>query len=205
MAHPADGGGGVEGSRTQLKPKPDGRRRVRALSRLAGRKVEAVLLSTKISKTTPCKVTRDRWHGCFTRENVLTRRANHWHCFSIPQLGVHDRVNGQAPSRAIHILMIVVRDLGSVLVYAHDRGIDHLHRRVMTGSQRIHDLVPDAGLPPPNEAMIASGTGTTGFRQIAPGARERRTQKMPLSTRRSFARRTPRGLLGSISLMAAHS
>jgi hypothetical protein len=37
------------------------------------------------------------------------------------------------------------------------------------------------------------------------GAPERRTQKMPLSTRRSFTRRTPRGLLGSIGLMAVHS
>ena len=62
----------------------------------------------------------------------------------IPQLGVHDRVNGKAPSRATHILMIVVRDTGSVLVYAHDRGIDHLHRRVMTGRQRIYDPVPAA-------------------------------------------------------------
>jgi hypothetical protein len=39
-------------------------------------------------------------------------------------IGVHDRVNlaGQAPSRATHILMIVVRDTGPVLVHAHDRG-----------------------------------------------------------------------------------
>jgi hypothetical protein len=28
---------------------------------------------------------------------------------------------------------------------------------------------------------------------------------MPLSTRRSFTHRTPRGLLGSIGLMAVHS
>jgi len=40
--------------------------------------------------------------------------------------------------------MIVIRDIGSVLVYAHDRGINHLHRRVMTGSQRIRDPVPAA-------------------------------------------------------------
>jgi putative endonuclease len=30
-------------------------------------------------------------------------------------------------------------------------------------------------------------------------------RKMPLSTRRSFTRRTPRGLFGSIGLMAVHS
>jgi hypothetical protein len=40
--------------------------------------------------------------------------------------------------------MIVVRDTGSMLVHAQDRGIDHLHRRIMTGGQRIYDLVPDA-------------------------------------------------------------
>jgi hypothetical protein len=33
----------------------------------------------------------------------------------------------------------------------------------------------------------------------------RNTQKMPLRTRRSFTRATPRGLFGSIDLMAAHS
>jgi hypothetical protein len=58
--------------------------------------------------------------------------------------GIHHRVNlaRQTPSRATHILVIVVRDTGSVLVHAHDGGIDHLHRRVMTGGQRIHDPVP---------------------------------------------------------------
>jgi hypothetical protein len=50
----------------------------------------------------------------------------------------------QASSRATHVLVIVVRDTGSVLMHAHDGGIDHLHRGVVTGSQRIHDLVPDA-------------------------------------------------------------
>ena len=85
-------------------------------------------------------------------------------------IGVHDRVYlaGQAPSRATHILMIVVRDTGSVLVHADDGGINHLYRRVMTGSQRIHDLVPDASPPPPNEAIVAGGAGTIGFRQVSP-------------------------------------
>jgi len=48
-----------------------------------------------------------------------------------------------AASRRAHILLIVVRDTGSRLVHAHDRGIDHLHRRVMTGCQRNHDLIPE--------------------------------------------------------------
>jgi hypothetical protein len=40
----------------------------------------------------------------------------------------------------------------------------------MTGGQRVHDPFPHAGLPPANEAIIASGAGTIGFRQIAPGS-----------------------------------
>jgi hypothetical protein len=64
--------------------------------------------------------------------------------------------------------MIVVRDAGSVLVHAHDGGIDHLHRRIMTGGQRIDDLVPDASLPPAHEAMVTSGAGTIGLWQVAP-------------------------------------
>jgi len=94
-------------------------------------------------------------------------------------------------------LLIVVCDAGSVLVHAHDGGIDHLHRRVMTGRQRIHDPIPNASPLPPNEAIVTSGAGTVVLRQSRQGAPERRTQKMPLSTRRSFTRRTPRGLFGS--------
>jgi hypothetical protein len=59
----------------------------------------------------------------------------------------------QAPTRATDILVIVVRDTGSLLVHAHNGGIDHLHRRVMTGGQRNHGLVPYASPPPTNEAM----------------------------------------------------
>jgi hypothetical protein len=44
-----------------------------------------------------------------------------------------------------------------MLVHAHNGGIDHLHRRVMTGGQRIHDLVPYASPPPTNEAIVTSG------------------------------------------------
>jgi hypothetical protein len=65
----------------------------------------------------------------------------------------------QAPSRATDILVIVVCDAGSVLVHAHDAGIDYLHRRIMAGSKRFHDLVPDASPPPTNEAIVTSGPG----------------------------------------------
>jgi hypothetical protein len=83
------------------------------------------------------------------RESEMDRQA----------IGVYHRVNlaGQTPSRATHILLIVVRDAGSVLVHAHDGGIDHLHGRVVTGGQCIHDPVPDASLPPTDKAIIPSG------------------------------------------------
>src|SRR5260370_10887111 len=86
--------------------------------------------------------------------------------------GVDDRVNlaVEPASRPAHVFLSVRRDRGSVLVYTPHRGIDHLHRRVMAGGQRIHDAVPDACLPPTNEAIITSGAGTIGFRQIAPGS-----------------------------------
>jgi hypothetical protein len=85
-------------------------------------------------------------------------------------IGVHHRVNlaRQAPSRAPHILVIVVRDRGAMLVHAHDGGIDHLHRRIMAGGQRFHDLVPDTSPPPTNEAIVTSGPGTIGLRQVTP-------------------------------------
>src|SRR5271169_118555 len=85
-------------------------------------------------------------------------------------VGVHYRVNlaGQATSRATHVLVIVVGHACPVLVHTDDGGINHLHRRVMTGSQRIHDPVPDASPPPPNEAIVTGGTGTVAFREVAP-------------------------------------
>jgi hypothetical protein len=43
-----------------------------------------------------------------------------------------------------------------------------MHRRIMTGGQRIHDPVRDASPPPPNEAIVTNGAGTIGFREIAP-------------------------------------
>src|SRR5258708_34273136 len=66
------------------------------------------------------------------------------------------------------ILMIVVRDAGSVLVHADDRCIDHLYRSVMPGSKRIHDLAPDTSLPPANEAIVTSSAGTIGCWQSTP-------------------------------------
>jgi hypothetical protein len=38
----------------------------------------------------------------------------------------------------------------------------------MTGSLCIHDAIPDASPPPPNEAIVTSGAGTVLLRQAAP-------------------------------------
>jgi hypothetical protein len=57
-----------------------------------------------------------------------------------------------------------------VLVHPHDRGIDHLHGRIVIGSQCIHDPVPDAGPPLTDKPIIASGAGTIGHRQVASGS-----------------------------------
>jgi hypothetical protein len=80
-------------------------------------------------------------------------------------IGVHQGVNlaGQAASRPTRILLIVVRDTGSMLVHADDRGIDHLHRRMMTWGQRTHDLVPDTSPPPAHEPIVTGGAGTIGL------------------------------------------
>jgi hypothetical protein len=65
-------------------------------------------------------------------------------------------------------LVIVIIHACPVLVNACDGGINHLHRRVITGSQRIHGPVPDASPPPPNEAIVTGRAGTIGFREVAP-------------------------------------
>jgi hypothetical protein len=55
-----------------------------------------------------------------------------------------------------------------MLVHAHDGRIYHLHRGVMFGSQGIHDPIPNASLPPANEAIIASRVWAKALWQIAP-------------------------------------
>ena len=59
-------------------------------------------------------------------------------------------------------------------MHAHDRRINHLHGRFMSGGQRLHDLVPDASPPPADQAVVASRIGSVDFREIAP--RRARTQ-----------------------------
>jgi hypothetical protein len=43
---------------------------------------------------------------------------------------------------------------------------DHLHRRILSGGQRIHDLVPHPCLPPADEAIVASRMDVEASRAI---------------------------------------
>ncbi|WP_210253828.1 hypothetical protein, partial [Bradyrhizobium sp. S69] len=53
-------------------------------------------------------------------------------------------------------MVIVVRDISSVLLHPRDRRTDHLHRRVLTGRQCVHDPVTGAS------AANEPSTGITG-------------------------------------------
>src|SRR5664279_4884972 len=91
-------------------------------------------------------------------------------------VGVHNGVDltRQSASRAPHMLLCIARDAGPVLVHAYYGSINHLHGRIMACGQRIHQPVPNASLPPANEAVVAGGRRPVALRQIAP--RSTRTQ-----------------------------
>jgi hypothetical protein len=62
------------------------------------------------------------------------------------------------------------------------------------GAVRIA-IDPDTSPPPANEAVVASGVGPKSPGRSRHGAPDRKTQKMPLRTRRSSTRGTPRGFV----------
>jgi hypothetical protein len=86
-------------------------------------------------------------------------------------------------------------------MHANNGGVDHLDSSIVSTGKRVYDAAPDTSPPPADETVIAGRVRTKMIRQIAPRCPDRRTQKMPLRTRRSFTRGTPRGLFGSIGLM----
>ena len=59
-----------------------------------------------------------------------------------------------------------MRGSWGVLMNAHNGGVDHLDRCIMSSS--IHDPAPYASPTPANEAIVASGIGAELLRQIAP-------------------------------------
>ena len=78
--------------------------------------------------------------------------------------------------------------------------IDHLHRRVMAGGERIHDAVPDASLPP-RRALLRDANGSRSTtpsclagRSTAPPAMKRlRRRGRPRFLRPRWKARAPRG------------
>ncbi len=111
----------------------------------------------------------------------------------------------QAAAGPSHRLALVSCDASSMLMYPDNGGIDHLDSGIVECGKRVYDAAPDTGPPPADETVVAGRVRAKTIRQIAHGAPDRKTQKMPLRTRRSFTRGTPRGLFGSIGLMASHS
>ena len=53
-------------------------------------------------------------------------------------------------------------------MHTDNRGVDHLHCRIMGHGQCVHDPAPDTSPPPANEAVVASGIRTEVIRQVAP-------------------------------------
>src|SRR6516164_285401 len=59
-----------------------------------------------------------------------------------------------------------------MLMNADNRRVDHLDSGIVSSGKRVYDAAPDAGLPPPTEAVVASGVRTKRLGQITPGSPE---------------------------------
>jgi hypothetical protein len=77
-------------------------------------------------------------------------------------------------------------------MYADNRRVGHLYGWVVRGGQSVHDPAPDA--IPAAEAVVAVVYGPNLSGRSRHGAPDRKIQKMPSRTRRSFTRGTPSGL-----------
>ena len=91
-----------------------------------------------------------------------------------------------------------------MLMHANDRRVDHLHSGIVGLGQCAHEPGPHARPSPANEAIVAGRIRTKLSGRSRHGAPDRKTQKMPLRTRRSFTRGTLRGLLGVASPVPAN-
>ena len=85
------------------------------------------------------------------------------------------------------------------------RGIDHLRiRRSSTPGQFPEQVFPDAAPSPTHKAVIDRGWRTVLGRAIAPATTAFSTWTMPLITRRSSARSTPRTSVGRCGSIRFH-
>ena len=55
-----------------------------------------------------------------------------------------------------------------MLVHAHHRSTDHLHRGIMCRSKCVHDTCPDPCPPSTDESIVAGCRGAIDVRKIAP-------------------------------------
>ena len=90
----------------------------------------------------------------------------HWQSIGVNN---HVKLARQSAPRAANRLARAVSNASGMLVDAHHRGVDHLHRGIMCGCQRVHDACPDACPPPTNEPIVAGGTRAIDVWKIAPG------------------------------------
>lgn len=93
-----------------------------------------------------------------------------------------------------------------VLTHADNGGFDRLDSGIMGGGKRIYDVASDAGPPRPDKTVH----GKWSTDQTFPADHARmlliaKTPEMPLRTRRSFTRATPRSLFGKHQLNGVHS
>src|SRR5215470_10121345 len=111
----------------------------------------------------------------------------------------------QAAARPSHRLALIPCDAGSMLMDADNGGVDHLDSGIMGSGKCVYDAAPDTSPPPADEPVVASGVWAKRHRQITPRCSRSQGPEDAIRTPRSFTRGTPRGLFGSIALMAVHS
>jgi hypothetical protein len=90
-------------------------------------------------------------------------------------------------------------------MHPHNRSVDYLHRSIMGGSQDVHDSGPHASPSPANETVVAGGVRTELIGHVAPRRSGAQHPEDAIEDTPVVTRGTPRGLFGSISLIAAHS
>lgn len=90
-------------------------------------------------------------------------------------------------------------------MHANNRRVDHLHGSIMSIGQRAHELGPHAGPSPANEPIVASRVRTEVFWQVAPWCSGAQHPEETIEDTTVIHSGTPRGLFGSIGLMANHS
>lgn len=89
-----------------------------------------------------------------------------------------------------------------MLVHPYAGRVDHHDVAVIGLRDRREQAIPHPGRPPAHEAIVERRARSVALRHGAP---VRNRQRMPLMSRRSSTRGTPRGLFGKSGSMIAHS